>query len=87
MQSSRRRLALMPLSSGDEASTAWLRTGPSQHVVGGRRGGRGCQDKETPLAKVAPGQAAEPREGEMLLSLCSQGEVAEDVLPPFYARC
>lgn len=31
MQSGRRRLALRPLSSGDEASTAWLRTGPGQH--------------------------------------------------------
>lgn len=63
-------------SSGDEASAAWLRSAPSQHAVGGRRGGRGCQDKETPLVKVAPGQAAEPREWEMLLSLSSRREVA-----------
>lgn len=33
MQSSRRRLALKPPSSGDEASTAWLRTGPDQHAA------------------------------------------------------
>ncbi|KAM6279613.1 protein stum homolog isoform 1-T1 [Porphyrio hochstetteri] len=35
VQSSRRRLALIPLSSGDGASTAWVRTGPGQHAVGG----------------------------------------------------
>lgn len=36
---------------------------------------------------MAPGQAAELGEQEMLLSLSSQEEVAEDVLPPFYAHC
>lgn len=81
VQSGSRRLALSEEQRWGRGSVRWAQPQP---VCGGwsRRRKRRVPRGGKPPVKVAPGQAAELGEREVLVSLSSQQQAVKDILPP-----